>query len=645
MRGLKQIPGRPWALLLVGILSVAPWQVCAQEGKAGTQTILHEVGAGARAFGLGRAFVALADDPSAIFWNPAGLEYAPRISFSLFHTPLVVSGASYDFVGFLYPTLQFGTIGIGYSRVGVGDINVVTEYNQVLQGVSADYDFSEIYIAYAKKIWYGVTPGITFKVQRQSFSYTNQVTSAFGLDAGLMYRPEFDSPFLRNLSFGFHFQNLVKPQLKLGANTDTLAYQLTFGVMKSLPIGQSGKLNILLDYAQGEFEGGVIHAGGEYVFRDMGTVRAGFDQGTPAFGAGVRYKFVDIDYAFGNLSTEGDFGASHRFSITFNLGKSREEKIFAANEERKRRERELVERTKEEDRRQRIAEHMSRGKQEFQQGNYFDAYSEFQQVITDDPFNKEAKVLFDSTKFLIDNQLDRRLEEALDNAVDKKLAEETQKLIKLRFDQGHVYLQKKQFTDALKEFNLALDIAGEDSSTKALINEAINTTNRQLNAEVRKLVLAARQEFQKGNYSDALRILSEAFLLSPEAPELKDEIGTLTRRIKLQQYTVKGLALLELGEYQEANTVFEEALQLDPSNEAIRKYYEQTQRELGTKREKMDPESERQYLIATEHFLAGRYDKALEIWRALAEKYPYNKKLQDAIKTTEDRINRTRGNQ
>jgi len=644
MRGLKQFPGKAWALLLTGMLSIAPPQVCAQEGTAGTQTILHEVGAGARVFGLGRAFVGLADDPSAIFWNPAGLEYAPRISFSLFHTPLVVSGASYDFIGFLYPTLQLGTIGIGYARVGVGDINVVTEYNQVLQGVSADYDFSEIYIAYAKKIWYGVTPGITFKVQRQSFSYTNQVTSAFGLDAGLMYRPESDSPFLKNLSFGFHFQNLVKPQLKLGANTDTLAYQLTFGMMKSLPIGQSGKLNILFDYAQGEFEGGVIHAGSEYVFREMGTVRVGFDQGTPAFGAGLRYKFLDIDYAFGNLSTEGDFGASHRFSITFNLGKSREEKIFAANEERKRRERELVERTKEDDRQQRIAQNLRQGKEDLQKGNYFEAFSDFQQVMADDPFNKEAKALFDSTRTLIDDQIEKRSQEAANQALDKGLAAENQKFIQLHFKQGHIHLQNKQFTDALKEFNLALERTEDDSLT-ALISEAINTTNRQLNAEVRKLVLAARQEFQKGNYSDALRILSEAFLLSPEAPELKDEIGTLTKRIKLQQYTVKGLALLELGEYQEANVVFEEALKLDPSNEAIRKYYEQTQRELGTKREKMDPESERQYLIATEHFLAGRYDKALEIWKALADKYPYNKKLQDAIKTTEDRINRTRGNQ
>jgi tetratricopeptide (TPR) repeat protein len=633
-------------ILLACWLSIPSAMLKGQDGKAGTQNILHEMGAGARVFGLGRAFVALADDPSAVFWNPAGLEYVPRISFSLFHTPLVVKGASYDFIGFVYPTVQLGTVGIGYSRVGVGDIRVVNEYNEHLDNGNAisDFDFGEIYISYAKKALWGLTPGITFKVQRQSFSYTNQVSSAFGFDAGVMYRPEFDSPIFNGLSFGFHFQNLIKQQLKLGANPDSLSNRLSFGLMKSIPIGFTGKLTIVADYVQAQLEGGSFHAGTEYTFKDMGTIRVGYDQNAPVFGAGIAYKFMNIDYSFGNLSTDGYFGASHRFSLTFNLGKSREEKILIAREERKQRERELVAQTREEERQRRIAEHMTRGQDFLEKGNYFDAYSEFQQVMADEPFHKTAKVLFDSTKNLIQRQLEERQQEALEKALDKELAAENQKFIELHFQQGHIHLQNKQFTDALKEFNFAMERA-EDDSLVALISDAVNTTNRQLNAEVRRLVTSGRREFQRGNYSDALRILSEAFLLSPEAPELKGEIGTLTKRIKLQQYTVKGLALLELGEYQEANQVFEEALKLDPSNQAIRKYYEQTQRELGTRREKMDPESERQYLIATEHYLAGRYEKALEIWKGLAEKYPYNKKLQDAIKTTEDRIKRTKENQ
>jgi len=41
---------------------------------------LHGIGIGTRAIGMGGAFVALADDPSAIWWNPAGLSKVERLS-------------------------------------------------------------------------------------------------------------------------------------------------------------------------------------------------------------------------------------------------------------------------------------------------------------------------------------------------------------------------------------------------------------------------------------------------------------------------------------------------------------------------------------------------------------------------------------
>lgn len=41
------------------------------------------MGVGARAIGLGGAFVAIADDPSATFWNPAGLTQVERSQFFL----------------------------------------------------------------------------------------------------------------------------------------------------------------------------------------------------------------------------------------------------------------------------------------------------------------------------------------------------------------------------------------------------------------------------------------------------------------------------------------------------------------------------------------------------------------------------------
>jgi tetratricopeptide (TPR) repeat protein len=612
----------------------------AQSGDAGLQNPLHELGAGARALSLGRAYVALADDPTAVFWNPAGLESVQQTSFTLYRSTLGLSGVNYDFLGLVYPTLNLGSVGIGYARIGVGDILYTDEFNAT-DGSTFSYDYSELYIGYAKKVRWGMTPGITFKVHRQSVSLTGQDNSAFGLDAGLLYRPDFDEGVFSNVAVGFHYQNLIKPELNFSANKDSLASKLTIGLLKSLPVGLNGKMNILLSYSQIQNGSGTLHAGAEYAFSDMGNIRIGFDNNKPSFGAGAVYKFVNIDYAFGNLSEDNSLSAAHRFSVTFNFGKTRQEKIELAIRERIAREQELVENTKIQERQRRITEGMNRGKQLLESGKFFEASVEFQRVIQEDPFNTTAQSLFDSTQSIIEEQFRKRQEEA----VDKQLAEQIQQQVKFYFERGRNYLQNKQYTDALIQFTQALELSPGDP----VLTEAVNSTKRQLSQEIRTMVQEARQKFQQGNYSDALQILSEALLLSPdpdqpETKALRDEINTLTNRIRMQQYLIRGLALLRAEQYQEANTVFEEALKLDPTNETIRQYLDQTRLQLGAKREKMDEESEKQYAEAMDHFLAGRYEKALVIFKDLARKYPYNKKLQDAIEVVEDRIKRS-GNQ
>lgn len=606
----------------------------AQDAEAGTQSILN-FGASARALGMGRAYVALADDPSAVFWNPAGLEFVPRLSLSLFHAPLY-EGASYDFVGFVYPTLQFGTIGIGYARLGIGDVPVVNESN-IREG-AATFEYSELYISYAKNLPYHITGGLSFKIDRQSFSYQNLATGGIGLDVGFMYSVPFESNFFRNLRLGFQYQNFLKPELKLGAETEKLPRLLRLGLAKKLNLGVNGKITVLLDYSKSQFESARLHMGSEYKYKEFGSLRLGMDKSNLAFGAGAKYSFVQIDYSFGNLSYQGEFPATHRFSITFNLGKSRDELVLIAEEKRKKREKELVERAREEERQRFIADHLSKGENLLKESKFFDAQAEFQAVISEDPFNKIAKARLDSVNALIQKELERRQQQAIASAVDKELAKENKRYVEFHFEKGQVYLQNKQYTDALLEFNLALERSPEDP----LLQEAIATTKRRLNEEVKTLVTQARQQFNTGNYSEALRILSEALVLAPEDPQLKEEINALANRIKVQQYVQEALQYYDLGEYQRALGRFEEALKLDPSNTTIRQYLERTRRGLGAVKETMDPESERQYIIGTELFLAGRYEEALEVWKKLAEKYPYNKKIQDAISNAEDRIRRTK---
>jgi len=604
------------------------------EGEYGT-TMNLSYGAGARAMGLGRAFVAVANDPTAVFWNPAGLELVPRATLTLFHNQ-IFEGTIYDFLGFVYPTLNYGTVGLGLARIGTGDIPV-TDINNVRLG-KMNYEEDELYISYAKILPFNFYGGMTFKIRRQLFSFIEQDATGLGVDLGLMYRPQWESPLLRQLAFGLSYRNLISPELKLGSVTDNEPYHLTFGLVKGIPIGESNRVNVVFDYHKSKFESGAIRMGTEYVYHDLGTIRLGFDNNRLAFGAGIQYSFLQIDYSFGSMNSDGAFPPTHRFSVTFNIGKSREELILIAEEKRKQREKELVERTKELERQNFIAEHLKKGEEYLQANRYFDAYVEFQQVVSVDPFNKTANALLDSTNNLIQDDLEKRQQEAIAKAIDKELAEKNRNFVKLHFEKGQLFLQKNQFTDALIEFNLALERAPDDP----IIKEAIATAKRRLQSQVRKLVNQGRIQFQQGNYSEALQILSKALVLAPEDPKLNEEINTLANRIKIQQYVQQGLQLVDLGDYQQALTIFEEALKMDPSNQRLRQYIERTKQGLGGEETKMDQEAERKYIEGVDLFLSGRYEEALKIWKELEQEYPYSKKLQDAIKSAEERISRTK---
>ena len=59
------------------------------EQRIGTSSgTFLRIGVGARAVGLGESFVAVANDPSAIYWNPAGLASLQRREFAFSHVGL-----------------------------------------------------------------------------------------------------------------------------------------------------------------------------------------------------------------------------------------------------------------------------------------------------------------------------------------------------------------------------------------------------------------------------------------------------------------------------------------------------------------------------------------------------------------------------
>ena len=79
-----------WGLApLLGLALLAPparAQFTLGEQRAGTASgTFLRIGLGARATGMGESFVAVANDPSAIYWNPAGLASLQRRELAISH--------------------------------------------------------------------------------------------------------------------------------------------------------------------------------------------------------------------------------------------------------------------------------------------------------------------------------------------------------------------------------------------------------------------------------------------------------------------------------------------------------------------------------------------------------------------------------
>ena len=138
--GRSRMPHRSGARALVLTLLIAfalPAATASATDKYAGEFL--RVGAGARALGMGGAFLAVADDATAGYWNPAGLVYLQHKSVQYMHSEEQHSQVGYDFLGLALP--QGGepgkrsALGVSIVRLGVDDIPVTPTAEELRPGI------------------------------------------------------------------------------------------------------------------------------------------------------------------------------------------------------------------------------------------------------------------------------------------------------------------------------------------------------------------------------------------------------------------------------------------------------------------------------------------------------------------------------
>ncbi len=128
------------ALLLFALASGA-WAI--SEGGA----IFLMIRPGARASGMGSAFVAIADDATATYFNPGGLAFLDRRELALMHSPWLssiwrdVGDLYYEFAAYVVPVQGWGTVGGNLIFLSEGE-NPWVNAEGVQLGTFSSYEFS-----------------------------------------------------------------------------------------------------------------------------------------------------------------------------------------------------------------------------------------------------------------------------------------------------------------------------------------------------------------------------------------------------------------------------------------------------------------------------------------------------------------------
>ena len=154
------------------------------------------IGVGARALGMGKTQVSLADNATAGYWNPAGLvNQTHKYDGVLMHSELFSGVVKNDYAAFSMPLDEKSAIGISLLRLGVDNIadtrSLINEYGYIQYDKITYFSVADyaLLLSYARKIGKveGLSVGVSGKlIYRNIGNFANGY--GFGIDAGLQYQ-------------------------------------------------------------------------------------------------------------------------------------------------------------------------------------------------------------------------------------------------------------------------------------------------------------------------------------------------------------------------------------------------------------------------------------------------------------------------
>jgi len=308
-------------------------------GTTAGQFLKIEVGA--KAIGMGGAFVSQSNDASSLYWNPGSLAKLKNNSAMFAHT-YWIANINHDFAGVILKIGEQNALGISYTTLGIGDMKVRTEIYPEGTGELFTANDYAIGISYGMNLTEDFSIGVTGKYVGEKIWHMSASTIAF--DFGLLY----NTP-IHNLNLGMSISN-IGGKIKYAGEDNFIYYSynpdehgnsqniyaeikmdewdlpLIYRVGLSMKILESDMHSIIIsaDALHPNDYNEFVNLGFEYGFMERVFLRAGYkslfkkesEEGLTA-GLGLLYYLTDymplkVDYAYADF---GRLEAVHRISL------------------------------------------------------------------------------------------------------------------------------------------------------------------------------------------------------------------------------------------------------------------------------------------------------------------------------------------
>jgi hypothetical protein len=177
-----------YILLLLIMCSSARAQLFPVLGdqRAGISTAQFlKIGVGGRAAALGESFIAISDDASALYWNPAGLAQFDKNQLIISHNIWVVD-INHDFIGVVYHLDSDNSFGASLTAVTMDDMPVTTEFAPFGNGEYFGFSDIAVSVSYARKMTQQFSFGGTVKYVEETLDKIKM--RGVMIDLGTYYR-------------------------------------------------------------------------------------------------------------------------------------------------------------------------------------------------------------------------------------------------------------------------------------------------------------------------------------------------------------------------------------------------------------------------------------------------------------------------